>query len=382
MNTKDLLLSLVRSAVMKEAVSDEAKESLKSGSVATLFKVAKAHDMAHLVAHMLSEGDVPSDLWLSFQKEKEKAIARYEMMKADMEGIFSCFEEERIDYIPLKGAVVRQLYIEPWMRTSCDIDILVCEQDLERAVSALVNSCSYKTDGKKAFHDISLFSPFGMHLELHHNIKEDNDRYDKLLTRVWEFSKKESENGHKYLQSNEFLMFHLIAHAAYHFVGGGCGLRTVLDVWLLHKKLEIDEEKLNELLEETGLTKFYSAMVRLGEHWFGHETSKDKDILEMEMYILLGGVYGTKKQGAGAKQVKKGGKFKYFWSRIFMPYKNLVILYPIIKKHRILTPFCQIARWFSVIFKGKRIAREIKTVASTGTEETNQIRELLESLNL
>ena len=31
----------------------------------------------------------------------------------------------QIPFLPLKGSVIRQYYPEPWMRTSCDIDILV-----------------------------------------------------------------------------------------------------------------------------------------------------------------------------------------------------------------------------------------------------------------
>ncbi|MBO4954226.1 MAG: nucleotidyltransferase family protein, partial [Clostridia bacterium] len=36
-----------------------------------------------------------------------------------------------IDFMPLKGAVIRQYYPEPWMRTSCDIDIHVKKDRLE-----------------------------------------------------------------------------------------------------------------------------------------------------------------------------------------------------------------------------------------------------------
>lgn len=384
MNTKDLLISLLKSAISDSAVSSEAKESLKSGNIATLFKVSKAHDMAHLVAYAIEKSgiEIESETRQNFLSEYKNAIVRYDMMEADIKDIVACFEKEKIEYIPLKGAVVRKAYPSPWMRTSCDVDILVREEELERAVGALVSNCFYKTEGKKTYHDVSLFSPFGMHLELHYNIKEDTEKYDELLTQVWQFSEKEQENRQKYVQSNEFLMFHLTAHAAYHFVGGGCGLRSVLDIWLLDKTLKLNREELNAFLEKTQLLKFYDAIVKLGEHWFGEKITQEQEILEMEKYILLGGVYGTKKQGAVSKQIKKGGKFKYFWSRVFMPYQDLAILYPVIKKHKILTPFCQIARWFGTIFKGKRIAREIKRVSGANEESINETRNLLEYLEL
>ena len=383
MNTKDLFLSLLKSAIKGEDVSNEAKESLESGNIATLFKVAKAHDMAHIVSYVLKDME-KSDLqeWKALKKEEQKAIARYKMMEAEIKEISTAFENAGIDYMLLKGAVVRQVYPLPWMRTSCDIDILVHTENLEKAVNTLVENCAYSTDGKKTYHDVSLFSPFGMHLELHHNIKENTDKYDELLTQVWEFSQKESENGHRYVQTNEFLMFHLIAHCAYHFVGGGCGLRSVLDIWLLSKNLNLDKAQLDLFLEKTELTKFYSAILELGETWFGEEQSEKEEIKSMELYILLGGVYGTKEQGMVSKQIKKGGKFKYIWSRIFMPYRDLAILYPVIKKHKLLTPFCQIARWFKAIFNRKKIAKEVKIASSVNQDQVDATKKLLESLDL
>ena len=386
MTVRDLLLSLVKCSLNGEAIDIYATEKFLSDSkLATLFKVAKKHDVAHLVCYALEKNGFcyeDSDTWQLFLKEMEQAHLRYEMIQADINEIFSCFEGEGVDYVPLKGAVVRTLYPEPWMRTSCDIDILVRKSELERAVGALVEKLKYKTDGKKTYHDVSLYSPFGMHLELHYNIKENEPRYDKLLTRVWEFSNKTEKNSCKYLQSNEFLAFHLIAHAAYHFANGGCGMRSVLDLWLLKNRLDIDMAMLESLLEGAGLKTFFEAVLALGEYWFGELNSVSDTILEMERFILLGGAYGTDKQGAVSRQVKKGGKLKYFWSRVFMSYENLAVLYPVIKRHKILTPFCQVARWVGAIFKGKKVAKEIKNVASVDTSRATETKCLFDSLGL
>lgn len=385
MNVRDLLIVLLRYAINSEAFDRCAIEkSLGGEKMATLFKVAKKHDVAHLVCYALEQNgfSFKGEIWQAFLTEKEQAKLRYEMIQADINEICACFDGEGIDYIPLKGAVVRAHYPESWMRTSCDIDILVREDDLERAVNALVDKHAYRVNGKKTINDISLYSPFGMHLELHYNIKETIDKYDQLLTQVWAFSRKSHENSRKHLQSNEFLMLHLTAHMAYHFIGGGCGLRSVLDMWLLKGKLAINDSELNALLERAELKKFYNAIMDLGEYWFGELNEMSQAVLESEKLILLGGAYGTKKQGAVSKQAKKGGKFKYLWSRIFMPYQSLAVLYPVIKKYKILTPFCQIARWFSVLFKGERIKKEIKTVTAVSKGQVDSISSLLNELGL
>ncbi len=386
MNIRDLLISALRYTIKNEPLDEEAiRVYLDDKKLTTLLKVAKNHDVAHLVAYALEKNGFAcdsSETWYLFLKEKEQAKLRYEMMKADINEICFCFDKNGIDYIPLKGAVLRDFYPKPWMRTSCDVDILVRDNDLNRAVESLVKECSYTTDGKKTYHDISLFSPFGMHLELHHNIKETIDKYDELLTQVWTFSVKSQENKHKHMQTSEFLMFHLIAHMAYHFVGGGCGLRSVLDIWLLRQKLNLNDEVLYGLLEKAGLTRFFNTVIELSEYWFDDRATVNDVVLETEKYVLLGGAYGTSKQNVASKRVKQGGKFKYFISRIFMPYESLVILYPIIAKHKILTPFCQILRWFSVLFKTRRIKSEIRNVSTVSDEQSTKLEVLLKSLEI
>lgn len=385
MNVRDLLIALLRNAIKGEAINRDAIEKfLNDEKLATLFKVSKKHDVAHLVCFALEQNgfNFDGETWKSFVAEKKQAKLRYEMIRADIDEIFACFEEEGIDYIPLKGAIIREHYPEPWMRTSCDIDILVREKELDRAVKALVEGHQYKTDGKKTYHDISLFSPFGMHLELHHNIKESEPKYDALLSQVWDYSYKADGGEHKYVQSNEFLMLHLIAHMAYHFVNGGCGLRSVVDIWILEQELDFDKEAFGELLNKAGLCEFYRVIRMLGSYWMEQRETEEKIVLDVEKHVLLGGAYGTRTQNATAGRVKKGGRFKYFWTRIFMPYKSLTILYPVIKKHKILTPFCQVARWFSVLFKRKRIANEIKRVASTDKSQVEEMKDLFDGLGL
>ncbi|MBQ7225172.1 MAG: nucleotidyltransferase family protein [Clostridia bacterium] len=382
MNVRDLMIALVRFALRGGAPDWGAvNESLSEEKLATLFKVSKGHDVAHLVAYALEQGGFfcEWEAWHLFLKEKEQASLRYEMMQADFDEVCACFDKERIDYIPLKGAVVRSFYPKPWMRTSCDIDILVRERDLKRAVEALVSACGYRVEGKENYHDVSLFSPFGMHLELHHSIKENIPKYDELLTQVWEFSSP--CGGSRHLQTNEFLVFHLTAHMAYHFLNGGCGLRSVLDLYLI-KDIELNKEKLKEMLCSAGLDRFYKVAIDLGEYWLGELKEPSDTLLEAEKYILLGGAYGTQRQGTLSQQVKRGGKFKYFWSRVFMPYESLAVLYPVIKKHKMLTPFCQIARWLGAIFKGKKIKKEIKNVTSANEIQVAKTKKLLEDLGL
>ena len=118
--------------------------------------------------------------------------------------------EAHIPYISLKGARIRPCYPKPWMRTSCN-----------------------NTYEVKNYHDISLYSPSCTHLELHFSILEDTEQI-QVLSQVWAHSSPvPGSDGSEYEQSPEFFLFHLIAHMAYHFVHGGCGIPHFLDLFLL-----------------------------------------------------------------------------------------------------------------------------------------------------
>ena len=122
--------------------------------------------------------------------------------------IIKLLEENKVDYLPLKGSIIQAYYPEPWMRTSCDIDILVKEEDLARAVDTLKEKLAYTSDDRRNYHDISLYSPNGVHLELHFSIQENMESIDDLLSRVWDYAVLVEGREYQYQQTNEYFLFH------------------------------------------------------------------------------------------------------------------------------------------------------------------------------
>lgn len=68
---------------------------------------------------------------------------RYKTINCELEQIGKTLEKANIPFILLKGSVIRKYYPESWMRTSCDIDILVNELDLNSAIRLLCDSLRY-----------------------------------------------------------------------------------------------------------------------------------------------------------------------------------------------------------------------------------------------
>ena len=97
-----------------------------------LYRLSKKHDMAHIVGAALERRGLLGDDEVSaaFRKQQMLAVYRYETINYELEEIRELFEGEGIAFMPLKGSVIRKYYPQPWMRTSCDIDILVKEEEL------------------------------------------------------------------------------------------------------------------------------------------------------------------------------------------------------------------------------------------------------------
>ena len=153
------------------------------------------------------------------------------------------------------------------MRTSCDIDVLVREETLSQAIDCLEKQLRY-TVGEKSLHDISLFSESGIHLELHFDLIEDFifERDKKILENVWELSSVKEGKQYHFEMSDEAFYFYHIAHMAKHFKNGGCGVRPVLDDWILTARTD-NERAREDLLRKGGLNEFAEKVHSLSDCW-------------------------------------------------------------------------------------------------------------------
>ena len=129
-----------------------------------------------------------------------------------------------------------------------------------------------------------------------------------------------------------------------------------------------------DLLKLCGIFDFYVNIKALMLVWF--DSAEHTELTrEMERFVLAGGTYGDLSASVAARRSSSKGKFSYFIKRIFQPYEILKIKYPVLKKHKWLTPFCQVRRWFSLIFSGdiSRSAMELKENAKIDSKQVEKI---------
>lgn len=378
---QDILIKILRSELTETELDDSVKEQLTPDVVSALYSLADHHDLAHIIYSSLYKCGLKNDdaVYSKFNQKAIMSVYRNEQIKYAFAQICDTLDQAYIPYIPLKGSVIRPYYPQESMRMSCDIDILVKEENLEETIDTLVRK-GFKR-GDKNYHDVSLFSEAGVHLELHFNIQENIDKLDAVLKDAWQYARL--TEGSRYKFTDEFFVFHMFAHMSYHFLSGGCGIKPLMDIWIMEHKMGITYESAKELLEKAGIFQFATEISNIAEICFSGKP-KDEFSDTILSYILSGGVYGTSQNKIAVKKSELKSTLLYALQRLFMPYKSMVILYPILHKLPFLLPFCWIARWCKMLFggKAKHTIRELKTANDVSDGRINTITLMRERLGL
>ena len=377
------MFALIRNVICGETVSEEVKAACTTALLEDVYSLASKHDLAHLVGQAVSKLGLPeSETLTKCKKAAMTAFGRYVRLEHEYQRVCQALENATISFIPLKGAVLRAHYPEPWMRTSCDMDILVKDTQLNTAAKVLEEALGYRF-AEKTSHDMSFFSPQGVHIELHFDLMEDGraNAASQVLSRVWEDAKPRQGYNFWCEMSDALFYFYHIAHMAKHFEAGGCGIRPFIDLWILDNKLRFSDESRDVQLERGKLLQFAQAARKLSRVWL-HGEEEDALSGRLQSFLLHGGVYGSVDNRVALHQDSRGGKWFYLLSRIFAPYKKLKSYYPVLEKHCWLMPVMQVRRWFMLLHPD--VARRTKKEIAVSLEhrETDAGSKLLRDLGI
>lgn len=351
MDEKTLLLAIIRHMIMGQP---EEIPEIQPAECEALLRLADRHDLGHIVSYWIERNRAPADeeQLQVYRRSRRMAVFRETKQEYVRELLFRTFGEAGIPFIPMKGLCLRALYPEGWMRTSGDLDVLVHEEDLTRAVQVLVGQ-GFTTDGKREYHDVVLCHS-GVKVELHFTICENIEQMDQVLRRVWDYT--EYVDGTQYRETDAFFLFHHIAHMCYHFKEGGCGVRALIDLCLMRRAGMCGGDELTELLRQSGLLIFYETVCRLSAVWFDGAVHDD-DTEAMEQYVLSGGIYGSIENRSAVAAGQKRGRLSFLLRRIFPGVPYMKARYPVLNRSRaaiLLLPFLYVYRGFETVCGKKR----------------------------
>lgn len=387
MCVEEIMFSLIRNEICGDHTHKEWQSELTTRKYKELFMLSREHDLSHIVASALSHATYLGDDEVSraFHQELMRAVYRDAQRDYAINLTNELLENAQIPHINLKGSVIRHMYPQSWMRTSCDIDVLIHNSDIESVENVLCSNKYVRLDDSST-HDYNFMSPNKIHIEIHHTLTQDGElsSTDELLNSVWtDYAIPEPDCQNRYSMTPELFVIYHLAHMGRHLLHGGCGVRPFIDLWLINKLYSFDSSKLNDMLTRCNLLALYDASTELSKVWL-EDYKHDESTERLEKYILCGGVYGTTTNAAKVKAASGVGKVRSFFNMIFLPKENLEVLYPNLRKHPILYPFYQIRRWFRYFDEKKR--NKVKHLTEqrnmVTTDETNETAVLLNQLGL
>ena len=377
MNTKirDRLFMVIRKAMDIEVPNIE----LSVEECNAIMQIGERQSIQLIIYRGFKLLNLSEDCLKQFDRLMLKNAYKYIKRNEELNSITRALDNDGIPYIPLKGAVIKQLYPEPELRTSSDIDVLVREKDLDNAVKAVETTTDFKFESRN-YHDVQMRVP-GTVLEMHFSIKENMANIDKLLSRAWDFAKS-TGSGARCAFTPEFQIFHVIAHMSYHMVHGGLGIRPFLDLWLLRNKTEFEEETVRKMCEECGILTFYEKSCRLVDAWMEGRAIPE-ELASFEEYCLNGGAFGSA-ESVNASRMRNEQKGGYVLKRLLVSREVLEEEYPALREKPYLLPAYQINRWLRLLDKDKRdrVLKEMDGIRNTRPEETSSFDEMLKGLGL
>lgn len=281
------------------------------------------------------------------------------------EKVASELSRRGVRYLPLKGQSLRELYPSPEMRTSCDIDIYYDSSQSE-LIEEIMNENSFSFFEKGENHDT--YTRGEVSIEFHYLLMPPNAFFYKYYNEVWD--KLVSIDGCRHKFKDEDNYIYIILHFLKHFLGGGGGIRGLLDLYLYNLKVDMNRSYVHSELEKLGIAKFEDEVIKTANAAFGNgERTEFTDTLID--YILNGNTYGVSSIGVVAKYYsdsKSKSKLKYVLYRMFPPAEKMKNLYPSLNRIPILLPIYWIYRWIEILFTRKDRIKRIVNIAKGDAE--------------
>ena len=200
-------------------------------SLADVYRVSSRHSLAAAayvaLEPVIKGADIPDSARAKWARELDLAAVQQVRHTAAFAELTAAFTNANIQFLPIKGFIIKALWSRPELRTMADMDVVVSSEDFARACELLV-SLGYTLDHDGAVHYSYTKNTF-INVELHRML------YDGATESFADWTPR-ADNPFWYEMSYEDLVVFLLRHAYKHYESGGCGLRTVFDFYLIFEK--------------------------------------------------------------------------------------------------------------------------------------------------
>ncbi len=380
----------MKNTVVEQTIVSLLKSAV-NGTVATLpsdvdwnavFEIGKVHKLTPLIYSGISKSniEIPADV----QESVDKALFSYffadQTQMAELKRLQKAFEEAGVEYMPVKGVLLKPLYPSTDFRPMGDADILVKISQKEKAFEVM-QLLGYQHLGDSA-HEF-IFGKAGMHVELHKCLVPPyNEDFYSYFGDGWKLAKQVGDTSRYELSDNDHYIY-MFTHFAKHYRDGGISALHLVDFWIYKQNKNLDEEYIRRELAELSLEKFYENIMATVEVWFGNGAQNEMSDFVTDR-IFSNGAWGTKEttmQAKGAKAAKLGKNAVI--QLVFPSAERLQYRFPVLEKHKYLLPAMWVIRWLDVLmFKRGKLQERMDEVKHLDDETVFSYQKELDYVGL
>ncbi len=339
------LIYLVSCAV-NGAVPD--KNRVENMDLAEVYRLSQVHMLTAAAAFAL-EKVMP--LPRAFDQAKKKAIRKLALFEVERAAVTRELEKAGIWYLPLKGILLKKDYPKSAMRQMTDNDILVDSTKMA-AIRQIMEGLGYTCKEYGMYHHDTYIKPPTMEFEMHHALF-GNDKMPLFAEYYAGIFDKLQRNGYECKLRDEDFYLYVLCHNYKHYIQGGTGLRSLLDVYVfLRAHPGLNRDYLGTELAKLQISDLEAKVRCLAHKLFSGagaplnaQEQKDLD------YIIASGYRGTAENMEYNRMISdlgnddsKAAKRRLLKRRVLISGKDLEKQYPFVAKHKSLYPLLLLYR--------------------------------------
>lgn len=326
----DDLIYLLSCAVNKTKPDAERVEKMVLDAV---YRLASFHSVAALTAFALEE---VIELPESFEQAKKKAIRKIALFDIERSLIYTQLDKEKIWHMSLKGIILKDYYPKFGMREMSDNDIL-CDygrmEDVRRIMESFGFQCTlYEERVDDAYTESPLV--FEMHRFLFD--ERESDAFYLYYKDIKEKLLQDDKNEYEYHFTPEDFYIYMVTHEYKHYILGGTGLRSLLDIYVYLKRWnnDLDWQYIIRELERLNIKEYEQKARTIANAVFSGAPISETEKEEL-MYYVYSGTFGTSEHALTNRIAKdltgddsEQSKRKYLKTRLFLSREAIKNQYP------------------------------------------------------
>lgn len=320
-----------------------------------ILHTAQQHSISALIASPLLAlwESHPTDeaAMAPWKRADNRAAYRYLTTLAERQEISDWMEQQHIWHMPLKGALLCELYPANYLRECSDVDILFDTTHRNKVRTYMEQrGYSYKTH---EHHDIYIKQPV-FNIEMHRGLTwpTSSSTWNSFYKNIPERLMSAEGRSFELRFTNKDFYLYTIVHAVQHVYEGGTGLRTVLDIAVMLRSWgnTLDWQRIDADTETLGIAKYEhiwrSIATKLYVDYKSQQALTDDELNALEALLecgTYGGLDDRLQQRILDRQTATGGiglaKLMYLKERVFPSYQEMSQYREPLQKHPWLLPF-------------------------------------------